>query len=130
MKLVFRLLSSNEHNLTVDELIDVIEKTGTDRYDKSRKQVFDDFYGKHDFDFFGTETDDKNADKDITYWVSEFPKKTLGDRKYEVHPDIAIIYRSDRCKMIKNVYDYQEHSDCYKFVGSPLEALIEVRKLV
>ncbi len=112
-----------------DALVSLIWGTGTDRYDKNRKQMFDDFYGKHNLDFFGTETNSQKLEDYINEQVSKFPERTFGDRGARVIPDIVVLYQADKCEMIKNVYDYQEHSDCYRFLTSPKDALYEVREI-
>lgn len=128
-KYLIRVLSSKEHDLTREELISLIKKTGTDRYDSKRKQIFDDFYGRHDVHFFADRTDSESFEDKLEEVVKKFPERTLGDRKVAVIPDIAIIYDARKCQMIMNVYDDIETSDCFRFRGSPLDALVEVRKL-
>ena len=49
---LIRLISSKDHDISRDELVEIIRRTGTDRYDADRKHIFYDHYGKHDFDFF------------------------------------------------------------------------------
>ena len=128
-QVLIRLISSREHDMPRDNLVKLIRSSGSDRYDSERKQVFDDFYGKHNIDFFGTLVPEKNLEKELTRAIKELPQKTLGDRKYAIYPDIAIIYDPRKCTMIKNVYGWGESSDCYKFAGNPKDALIEVRSL-
>lgn len=124
---LIRLISSKDHDISRDELADIIRKTGTDRYDKKRKHVFFDYYGKHDFDFFAGESSVETLEKDINEAVRLLPSRTKGDRGYEVKPDIIIIYDSSKCIELDGVYDYKSGSDCYKFKSNPLDALIEVR---
>lgn len=115
--------------MSKDDLVARIKETGTDRYDKSRKQMFDDFYRKHELDFFGSEVDALKLEDFVQEQAGKFPERTFGDRGVRVKPDIAILYAADKCKMIKNVYDYQEHSDCYQFLTNAKDALYEVRVL-
>lgn len=126
-KRLIRLLSSQDHDIARDELVKIIKKTGKDWYDPKRKHIFHDFYGKHDFDFFAEKSDTKSLDRDITEAIKLFPGRTKGDRGYEVHPDIVIIYDGDKCEEFDGVYDYKSGSDCFKFKTTPLDALIEVR---
>ena len=126
---LIRLISSKEHDIPRDELVEIIKKTGTDRYNPDRKHVFYDFYGKHDFDFFAGHSKVETLEEDIKEAVKLFPSRTKGDRGYEVHPDIVIIYDSSKCIELDGVYDYKSGSDCFKFKTTPLDALVEVRAL-
>lgn len=128
-KYLIRVLSSKDHDMSQDELITLIKKTGTDRYNPERKQIFNDFYGKHDVHFFADRTADEDYEDKLTEVIRLFPKRTKGDRNVAVIPDIAIIYDASKCEMIMNVYDDHETSDCFRFKSIPKDALIEVRKL-
>lgn len=129
-KYLIRVLSSKDHDMSQDELVALIKKTGTDRYDPERKQIFDHFYGKHDVHFFADRTEDDDYEEKLAEVVRLFPKKTKGDRSIAVVPDIAIVYDASKCEMVMNVYDDHETSDCFRFKGNPKDALIEVRKIV
>lgn len=124
---LIRLISSADHNIPRNELVKIIEKTGTDRYDSGRKHIFHDFYGKHDFDFFAGKSSIDTLEDDIKEAVKLLPSRTKGDRGYEVKPDIVIIYDGDKCIELDGVYDYKSGSDCFKCKVSPLDALIEIR---
>ncbi len=124
---LIRLISSEDHDIACDELVDNIKRTGTDRYDKERKYIFFDHYGKHDFDFFAGTSTIETLENDIKEAVRLFPERTRGDRGIAVHPDIVIIYDSSKCTELNGVYDYKSGSDCFKFKTNPLDALVEVR---
>ena len=124
---LIRLISSQDHDISRDELIEIIKNTGTDRYDADRQHIFYDHYGKHDFDFFAGSSTTDSLEADIKEAVELFPSRTKGDRGYEVHPDIVVIYDGDKCTELDGVYDYNSGSDCYKCKVSPLDALLEVR---
>ena len=126
---LIRLISSKDHDIPRDELIETIRKIGTDRYDPKRKHVFYDYYGKHDFDFFAQKSTTETLEADIKEAVSLLPERTKGDRGYAVIPDIVIIYDGEKCIELDGVYDYKSGSDCYKCKTSPLDALLEVRGL-
>jgi hypothetical protein len=126
---LIRLISSKDHSISRDELVDIIKHTGTDRYDNQRKHIFYEHYGKFDFDFFAEKSTVKTLETDIGETVRLLPSRTKGDRGYEVHPDIVIIYDADKCIELDGVYDYKSGSDCYKCKVSPLDALVEVRKI-
>lgn len=126
---LIRLISSKDHHISRDKLVNIIRTTGTDRYDPNRKTVFDEYYGKHEFDFFAGASSTETLENDIEEAVRLLPSRTKGDRGYEVHPDILVVYDADKCTELDGVYDYKTGSDCYKFKSSPLEALVEVRVL-
>ncbi len=128
-QLIVRLISSKDHDMSKAELIKLVRETGSDRYDKNRKQMFDDFYGKHNIDFFGTIVEEAKLDDYIAEMEHEFGTKTLGDRKRRVEPDIAIMYNASNCNMVQHVYEDRLTSDCFQFISSPKEALEEVREL-
>ena len=125
-----RLISSSDHAISQDELIEIIKNTGTDRYDTQRLQQFNDFYANHNVDFFAESTDKEHIELKIKQMAAEFPDKTRSDRQMALRPDIAIVYDAAKCRMIKDVYESQSHSDCYQFITKPIDALIEVRSLV
>lgn len=126
---LLRLVSSDDHNCSAGELVELVKTHGTDRYKTDKKQIFDDFYAQHSVDFFAERVGESSLENALTRMAKDFPQKTLGDRAQAIHPDVAIVYDASKCKMIKNVYDGNEESDCYQFVTTPLDALIEVRTL-
>jgi hypothetical protein len=128
-EVLIRLVSSGDHKLGRDELVKIIRSTGTDRYDPDRKQMFDDFYGKHRVDFFAGSATKENLEKEISEAIEKLPARTKGDRGYEVVPDILILYDASKCEMIDGVYDYKSGSDCYRFITKPIDALLEVREI-
>lgn len=127
MATTVRLISSAQHDVSKQELIDVIRKTGTDKYDPNRQKIFDDYYKSFVIDFFGSKTQD--VEKDLAQLQKEFMQKTLGDRGESVSADIAILYKESSCTMVQHVYPGQEQSDCYVFKSDPKDALIEVREI-
>lgn len=122
-------MSSKDHQLSRDELIRLIRNIGTDKYHQNRPVIFDDFYKDHDIDFFAVPTTTQNLERALVKLKATFPKKTTGDRGNAVVPDIAIIYNASKCIMVSDVYKGVKSSDCYKFVASPVDALVEVRAL-
>ena len=111
------------------ELVRTIEDIGWDKYDKDRDQIFDAFYGKHNVDFFGTITQADVLNAEIVKMKREFGAKTKGDRGRVITPDIAIIYRADRCRMIEQVYENRATSDCFQFLTNPKDAFVKVRTI-
>ena len=128
-QLIVRLISSEDHAVSKEELLQTIKETGTDRYDTERKQIFDYFYGPHRVDFFGTIVETPELESSLQKLKDEFSAKAMGDRQKHVVPDIAIIYNTGRCDMVQHVYDGRLTSDCFRFIGAPIEALEEVREI-
>lgn len=126
---IVRLISSKDHDLSKQEILAHIKNIGKDRYDPDRKQIFDDFYGKHKVDFFGTIVEAKKLNKYLTDMKKDFGNKTMGDREKRVIPDIALIYKATHCQMIQHVYEDRLTSDCFQFIGNAKDALEEVREL-
>ena len=122
-----RLISSKSHQLPLEELVQVIHDSGTDRYDADRSLIFNDYYKKYNVDFFAEKVAEPKLDEKIKDMMIEFPNKTTEDRGNAVSPDIAIIYDAEKCEMIENVYNGQFESDCFRFKTLPKDALVEVR---
>jgi len=124
---LIRLVSSSDHDISRDKLVEITKRTGTDKYDSKREHIFHEYYGKHNFDFFAGKSNSDTLEADIEEAVRLLPGRTKGDRGYEVNPDIVIIYDGDKCTELDGVYDYKSGSDCYKCLISPIDALVEVR---
>ena len=128
-KVIVRLVSSEDHALSHDELVTQIRTLGTDRYDPDKTPIFNDFYVKHKIDFFGTMEEEDGLGAKLVHLKKEFAEKTLGDRGRLVTPDIAILYKPDQCEMIHGVYEGLIMSDCFRFRGKALDALQGVREI-
>lgn len=128
-QIIVRLISSEDHIISKKDLLQTIRDTGTDRYDKDKKQVFDYFYGPHRVEFFSTIVEEADVEDAIKRMKDEFGAKTLGDRQKFVTPDIAILYKADECDMVQHVYEERLTSDCFRFRKNPKSALIEVREV-
>lgn len=127
---VVRLISSRDHPaMSKSKLLEKIKTSGTDRHDKQRRQLFDDFYAKHGVDFFGTTVNGNDLEATIEKLKREFSDKTLGDRGGRVVADIAIVYKAEKCEMIPRVYEDQVNSDCFRFKEGPKAALESVREI-
>lgn len=126
---IVRLISSQDHTMDKAKLVEKIRDIGTDRHDPSRKQMFDDFYRKHQVDFFGTFVARHELEAALPKLKQSFAKKTKGDRGRNIVPDIAIVYDANRCVMIKNVYEGIEASDCFRFKTTPKDAFAELREI-
>lgn len=117
---VLRCIGSQDHpGKTVDELVDIITKTGTDKYDPTRKgqgyNVGID-QGKH-IDFFGTSVK-VHAGTDVftTELLDDFYNGSLGDRGYAIRIDIVIIYDASKLTRVEHLYGEDvEESDGFVF---------------
>ena len=125
---IVRLISSEDHNISKSELLRKIKSTGSDKYDSGHKQIFNDFYKKHDVDFFGIAIDDGKLNASLPQLKRGFAQKTQGDRGRRVVPDIAIIYKVDGCEMITNVYKNVVASDCFRFKTNAMTLLRKYEK--
>ena len=112
--IVMRLVGSQDHHKTVTELVPIIKKTGTDRYDPQRKMIFHDFYAKHNPDLFASLIKVSTLPI-MAKQLEEFYSKTIGDRKKGIRADIITLYNQKSLRMIKHVYDDQEERDCFTF---------------
>lgn len=126
---LIRLISSQDHHLTRNQLVAILQKTGSDRYDSARKTVAHDYYKNYQFDFFAEQSHVETLEDDIKKAIKLFPSRTKGDRRDETHPDIAFIYDRDKYEEFDGVYDYTSGNDCYQCKTSGLDALVEVCKL-
>lgn len=126
---IVRLISSKDHAMNKEELLKTIRQTGTDRYDTKRKPIFDGFYSQHKIDFFGTVVERDKLDSAVSKLKVEFATKTKADRGRSVQPDIMLIYKTQECEMVPNVYADVAESDCFCFKSTPLKALEEVKEI-
>lgn len=126
---IVRLISSKDHAISKEELLAVIRATGSDRYDENRKQLFNKFYKKHNVDFFGTLAPDGQLDATLQRLKHEFAAKSRGDRGQSVVPDVAILYKADRCEMVEYVYEGVVESDCFRFKTDAKDAFKDVQEV-
>jgi uncharacterized protein (DUF952 family) len=135
--IVLRCIGSQDHpGKTVDELTDIILKTGTDKYDPARKGqgygVGTD-QGKH-IDFFGTLVK-VHAGTDIftRELLEDFYSGSLGDRGYAIRIDVVIIYDANKLTKVEHLYgDDVEESDGFVFrdPAHKPEAVLSILKIV
>lgn len=134
--IVLRCVGSRDHpGKALDELADIIIKTGTDKYDPAREgqgyNVGTD-QGKH-IDFFGTSVK-VHAGTDIfaTELLDDFYHGSLGDRGYAIRIDIVIIYDASKLTKVEHLYgDDIEESDGFVFKESDHkpEAVLGILKI-
>lgn len=103
---VVRGVASSEHsNKTTDELIEIIKKTGTDRYDPDRRgDRYENIGGKH-IDLFGVPAlvaKDSEIFKVIAWGFYHSAKATHG---YPVRIDVVTIYDADQLNQVLHQYE-------------------------
>lgn len=108
--IIARGLSSNEHpNKTVEELIEIIQKLGTDRYEPERAgDRYENIKGKH-IDFFAFRrkvTPRMELFKDISWGFYHGAKAIHGK---PVRIDLLTIYDAAQLKAV--VHQYEGHTD-------------------
>lgn len=118
--IVLRCMGSQDHpGKTLDELADIIMRTGTDKYDPAREgqgYSVGTVQGKH-IDFFGTPVK-VHAGTDIftLELLDDFYNGSLGDRGYAIRIDIVIIYDANQLKKVEHLYGEDvEESDGFVF---------------
>lgn len=117
-----RCISSADHpELGREELIDRIIETGTDRYDSTRRQVADEFYGKWTIDFFATEVW-PGRDSVFSNILSDFAVGAIEDRGHSVEIDLILIYDPDLCEMVAGIYEGEHISDAFVFASPARKA--------
>ncbi len=128
-KVLVRCLSSKEHaKYSLEELVQLIAQTGTDRYDPHRKMMFHEFYEAHAPDLFADLVEVSEESPIIGPLFQDFFEKTKGDRQEGVRADIVLLYDPDKLEMISNVYENQEQSDCFRFkhIDRKVQALLAI----
>jgi hypothetical protein len=89
-----RALSSTDHpRLTLDEFVGIIVKTGTDKYDPTRKGVDHEVFDPYKPDFQASAcTIGKNHLGEGADMIQKFYENTLLDRGYRLRIDVLLIY--------------------------------------
>ncbi len=133
--ILVRGVASSEHpGKTVDELIDIIKITGTDRYDSTRKgDRYENLENKHIdlFAFPHSVTEDSSIFSDVVYG---FYHSAIGVHGKPQRIDILTIY--DATKMTKVVHQYEGRDDIeedgYVFNNTKnrVDAILGIIKLI
>lgn len=91
-----RCLSATDHpQYTLDELVDIIVKAGTDKYDPNRKMVAHETFGAYDLDLQAGEIiieNGKVVSEPFSEDVRRFYENTLLDRGYRLRIDLIVLY--------------------------------------
>lgn len=112
-KLIIRCLSSQDHpGKTTDELINIIKKIGTDRYDPSRKGDRYENVENKSIDIFAFDFKITKGGSYLEHFIEPFylePKKFKGE---PIKLDVVILY--DRAKLKKVFHKYEGRDDTKK----------------
>jgi len=106
---VVRGIASSEHpHKSVEELIEIIKTTGTDRYDHDRKgDRYENIENKH-IDLFGvpaTVAEDSEIFKVIVWG---FYHSAIAVHGYPVRIDVVIIYDAEQLNQVSHQYEGRE----------------------
>lgn len=116
-----RALSLTDHpQLTLDEFVEIILKTGTDKYDPNRKGVDHEVFDPYKPDFqAGFCTVGKNHYGEGEDFIQKFYENTLLDRGYRLRLDLLVVYDLHQLvkadKIDKTKPDVAEHLVSYLF---------------
>lgn len=115
-RIALRYLSLQDHqSLTADELINIINRTGTDKYDPERKMsVAHDFYSEKGVEMFAVPIP-KFSDLDSMGVIKDFYEGALVDRGYSLRIDLVVVYDLDQLESIPIQYDDGVGEDAFKF---------------
>lgn len=103
-----RALGSQEHSdKTIEELVEIIKHSGTDRYDPERGgDRYDNIEGKH-IDLFLLRR--KITEKSKIFWqfVWSFYESPLRVRGYSVRVDILVVYDLSKLKAVRTSHTHE-----------------------
>lgn len=134
-KVVIRCIGSQDHpNFDLDELTDIVLKTGTDKYDPARMGVgYEEFVQRGiKVDFYGEDVTITKDAKIMGQALWEMHHSAIGDRGYGVHVDLVLVYDYDQLNMVMNLYDHHPTSDGFVFKdpGKKRDALLGLVKIL
>lgn len=129
--ILIRALGSMEHEgKTIDELIEIIKKTGTDRYDPNRiGDRYANKEGKH-IDLYALKR--TISPKSEIFWQLSwsFFNSPLKERGYSVKVDIITIYDPAKLKAVVHQPENSEHLKREGFVFRDTEHAAEAVKAI
>lgn len=133
-KVVIRCIGIQDHpGLNLDELADIVLKTGTDKYNPKRLGVgYDEFVRKGMLvDFYGEQVEVTSDTTIMSQQVWEMYHSAIGDRGFGVRIDLVLIYDRAQVDMVMNMYDHHPSSDGFVFKepANKPEALLGIIKI-
>lgn len=132
---VVRGIASSEHpNKTIDELIEIIRTTGSDRYDPNRKgDRYENIDHKH-IDLFGVPSDVTNESKIFNIIAWGFYHSSMAVHGYPVRIDIVIIYDANQLNQVMHQYagrdDIKDDGFSFKNSVNKVNAVLGIIKLL
>lgn len=134
-RVLVRAIASSEHpGKTVDELVDIIVQTGTDRYDPVRVgDRYDNVDNKH-IDLFAFQADLNTNDAVFGQAVWGFYHSSKSVHGYPMRIDIVIVYDATKMNQVTHRYegrnDTKDDGFSFKDPASKPDALLGIIKLV
>lgn len=115
-----RCLSMQDHpKMTLDTLIEYIDKNGTDKYDTERKMsVAHDFYTEKGVELFLSPVVVSPQLKHMSEIIGDFYEGAMEDRGYAMKIDLIVIYDLKKLELIPIQYDDGIGNDAFKFKDS------------
>lgn len=106
---VVRGVASSEHSdKSIDELIEIIRTTGTDRYDPNRKgDRYENTENKH-IDLFGVLSQVTNESEIFNIIAWGFYHSAKAIHGYPVRIDIVIVYDADQLEQVMHTYESRD----------------------
>lgn len=112
-----RYLSLQDHSaMTLDELINTIEKTGTDRYDSNRPMsVAHEFYKQKEVELFAVPITIDDRTNVTAEALKDFDEGAIKDRGYSLRINLVVVYDLSQLEHIPIQYDDGVGEDAFKF---------------
>jgi hypothetical protein len=108
-RVAVRAIGSEEHEgKGLDELVEIVEVLGHDRYDSKRKgDRYENVEGKH-IDFFALDFEIEEDGKYFEQFIEPFYYWPIVDRENPIRIDLALIYDVDQLESVEHRYEGRE----------------------
>lgn len=132
--IVVRGIASSEHpNKSIDELIDIIKETGTDKYDSTRiGDRYENIDGKH-IDLFAVPETITASSEVFKVLVWGFYHSAIAVHGYPVRIDVVMIYDADKMEKVLHQYEgrdeIKEDGFAFKDPANKADALMGIIKI-
>ena len=106
-RIALRLLGSMDHpGKSKDDIIKIVKKLGTDRYDSSRKGDRYENIDNKDIDFFALEfkVGNDNEEEYIKWALNSFYEWPIKDRSRPIRIDIGVVYDLSKLRVVEHKY--------------------------
>lgn len=117
-EIILRCISVADHDeKSIEEVINLIQKTGTDKYDPSKKSFWHnwDVYKDKGFDIFASKV---KVDENFHFGEETFElfyEGAVADRGYSVKLDIIMVYDPEHMEMIPVHFSETDIEETWKF---------------